>query len=244
MAMVGDITPADARRLAEKYFGTMPAKPLPPRVHTQEPPQTGPKTLVVELQGPPVALVGYKRPSQFDRDDLAFDVLQIIFSQGRSSMLYSELVQEKRLAQQAKAIATTPDGRYPNLFLFQLTPAQGRTVEENQNALDDMLRRIKSTPLDPLLVTRAKAMGRANLIRRMNSNHEMAALLALHAGSYGDWHRIFTQLDDLSKIRAEDLQRVANRYFVATGRTTVYSVPPGQSNAPARAPERKAGGLQ
>ena len=245
IAIVGDITQTNARWLAERYFAPMAAKPLPPRVTTQEPPQNGPKTVAIELPGPPMAIVGYKRPSQYDKDDVALDVIQIIFSQGRSAMLYSDLVQEKRLAQQAQATATVPDGRFPSLFLFMLVPAPGRSVDENQKALDDMLARFKATPLDPQLVARAKAMGRANLIRRMNSNPDMAALLALHAGSFGDWRRLFTQLDDLNKVRADDLQRVASRYFVATGRTTLYSVPPGQSNAPpAKAPERKTGGLQ
>ena len=223
----------------------MPAKPLPPRVATQEPLQNGPKTVVLEMQGPTMAMVAYKRPSQFDKDDLAFDVLQIMFSQGRGGMLYSDLVQEKHLAQQTQAVATNPDGRYPNLFMFLLVPAQGRSVEENQKALDDMLWRLKTTPLDPQLTLRAKAMGRANLVRRMNSNREMAALLAQNAGGSGDWRRLFTQIDDLNKIKPEDLQRVASRYFVATGRTTLYTVQPGQSNAqPQKAAERKAGGLQ
>jgi predicted Zn-dependent peptidase len=245
MAMVGDITLAEARRLAEKYLGPMPAKPLPPRVKTQEPLQTGPKTVVVELPGPPIVMVGYKRPSQFDKDDVAFDVLQIILSQGRSSMLYSDLVQEKRVTQQAQATATSPDGRYPSLFLFMLQPEPSRTVEDTHTALEDLLDHFKTTPLDPKVIARAKATGRANLIRRMDNDSEMAALLALHAGSFGDWHRLFTQLDDLSKLGAEDLQRAASRYFVATGRTTLYSVQPGQSNAPpAKRPERKTGGLQ
>ncbi|MEO8370587.1 MAG: pitrilysin family protein [Candidatus Solibacter sp.] len=245
MAMVGDITLTNARWLAERYFGSMPAKPLPPRVSTQEPPQIGPKTVVVELPGPTVAMVGYKRPSQYDKDDVALDVLQIILSQGRLSMLYTDLVQEKRLAQQAQATSTIPDGRFPSLFLFTIVPAPGRTVEENQKALDDMLARFKTTPVDPQLLARAKAAGRANLIRRLNSNPDTASLLALHAGSFGDWRRLFTQLDDLNKVRAEDLQRVASRYFVATGRTTLYSVQPGQSNAPpVKVPERKTGGAQ
>ncbi|MEO8593337.1 MAG: pitrilysin family protein [Candidatus Solibacter sp.] len=245
VALVGDITLAEAKRLAEKYFGTLPAKPLPPRVTTQEPPQSGPKTVVLELQGPQMAMVGYKRPSQFDRDDVALDMLQILFSQGRSGLLYRELVQEKRVAQQAQATATNPDGYFSNLFVFMLVPGPGRTVEDTQRALDEMLLRFKSTPLDPQLVTRAKVMARANLIRRMNSNQELASLLALHAGMYGDWHRLFTQLDDVDKVKPEDLQRAANRYFVATGRTTVYNVGPGQSDAPAAKPgERRAGGLQ
>ena len=92
---------------------------------TEEPPQNGPKTVILEMPGPPVTAVGYKRPSQYDKDDIPLDLIQILLSQGRTGMLYSELVQEKRLAQQAQAIATNPDGRFPNLFVFLLVPAPG-----------------------------------------------------------------------------------------------------------------------
>ncbi|MCX6630525.1 MAG: insulinase family protein, partial [Candidatus Solibacter sp.] len=192
----------------------------------------GPKTVTLEMPGQPVTRVGYKRPSQFDKDDLPLDLMQILLSQGRTGMLYSELVQEKRVAQQAQAIAASPDGRFPNLFIFLLAPAQGRTVEENQRALEDLLQRLKSTPVDPQLLARAKAQGRANLVRRMSSNRDLAGLLALHSAGYGDWRRLFTTLDDLKQVSPADVQRAANRYFVATGRTTVYTAQPGQSNAP------------
>jgi predicted Zn-dependent peptidase len=246
VAIVGDIAAADAKRLAERYFGPMAAKPMPPLVTTQEPPQTGPKTVILEMPGQPVTMVGYKRPSQYDKDDLALDLIQILLSQGRTGLLYKDLVQEKHLAQQAQAVATSPDGRFPNLFIFLLVPAQGRTVEENQRALEDLLQRFKSTPIEPQLLARAKAQGRAGLVRRMTSNRDLAGLLALQSANYGDWRKLFTTLDDLNKVKPEDVRRAANRYFVATGRTTVYTVLPGQSNAPPppKPPERKTGGPQ
>jgi predicted Zn-dependent peptidase len=226
IAIVGDIPVADAKRLAERYFSPMSAKPAPPLVATQEPPQSGPKTVTLEMPGPPVTMVGYKRPSQFDKDDNSLDLIQILLSQGRTGMLYSELVQEKRIAQQAQASASLPDSSFPSLFVFMLTPAPGHTVEENQRALDDLLRRFKSNPVEPQLLARAKAQGRANFIRRLASNREVARLLAFYSASYGDWRKLFTTLDDLSQIKPEDLQRAANRCFVATGRTTVSTVLP------------------
>jgi predicted Zn-dependent peptidase len=226
IAIVGDIPVADAKRLAERYFGPMSAKPAPPLVATQEPPQSGPKTVILEMPGPPVTMVGYKRPSQFDKDDNSLDLIQILLSQGRTGMLYSELVQEKRIAQQAQAAASLPDSSFPSLFVFMLTPAPGHTVEENQRALDDLLRRFKSNPVEPQLLARAKAQGRANFIRRLASNRDVARLLALYSASYGDWRKLFTTLDDLSQIKPEDLQRAANRCFVATVRTTVSTVLP------------------
>ena len=244
VAIVGDVTAADAKHLAERYFGPMAARPMPLLAITQEPPQPGPKTVIIEMPGPPVALVGYKRPSQYDRDDLPLDLIQILLSQGRTGTLYNELVVEKHLALQAKAIATNPDGRFPNLFVFLLAPAPGRTLEENRRALEDLLERFRSSAPDPLLLARARAQERASLIARMTSNRDLARRLALHSASHGDWRRLFTTLDDLSLVTPQDVQRAANRCFVATGRTTVYNVLPGQSDAapPPKPPERKTGG--
>jgi predicted Zn-dependent peptidase len=240
VAIVGDVTLADVKRLAERYFGPMPAKPLPPLMSAEEPPQVGPKTVILETAGPSATVVAYKRPSQYDKDDVPLDLIQILFSQGRTGMLYNELVREKRIAQQAQAIATHPDGRYPSLFVFFLMPAPGHTVEENQRALEELLQRFKSAAIDPQILARAKAHGRANLLRRMTSNSELAGLLALHAASYGDWRKLFTLLDDLDQAKASDVLRAANRYLIASGRTTVYTVPPGQSGAA----ERRTGGAQ
>jgi predicted Zn-dependent peptidase len=132
------------------------------------------------------------------------------------------------------------------LFVFQLTPAAGRTIEENQRALEDLLQRFKATAPGQLALERAKARGRANLVRRMTGNRDLAELLALHAALYGDWRKLFTILDDLNQVKPQDVQRAANRYFVATGRTTVYTVSPGQSDAPLppRPAERGTGGPQ
>ena len=246
IAIVGDVTAADARHLAERYFGPMAARPMPPLVTTREPPQLGPKTVAIETSGTPLTMIGYKRPSQYDKDDLPLDTIQILLSQGRTGTLYNELVQEKRLAQQAQAIATNPDGRFPNLFVFLLVPTPGHTVEENRRALEDLLERFKSSAPDPLLFARAKAQQRASLIGRMTSNRELARRLALFSVSHGDWRRLFTTLDDLSLLTPQDVQRAASRCFVATGRTTVYTVLPGQSDAPPppKPPERKTGGPQ
>ena len=43
IAIVGDVSPEEARRMAERYFGGLKARPLPPLVHTKEPPQPGPR---------------------------------------------------------------------------------------------------------------------------------------------------------------------------------------------------------
>jgi predicted Zn-dependent peptidase len=229
IAIVGDVNPADARRMAEKYFGPLPARPLPPLLHTTEPPQPGPKTAVVNSPSQPLLCFGYKRPDQYDPDDAVFDVIQMVLSSGRTGLLYKELVQEKRIALQAQAAATFPDGRYANLFVFLLVPAFGHTVDENQKALDDLLVRFESQKVDAETLARVKTKVRAGLIRRLASNAGLASMLTAYYGSYGDWRKLFTSLDDLNKVTADDVQRVALKYFDPASRTVAYTV----SNAPA-----------
>jgi predicted Zn-dependent peptidase len=228
ITMVGDVNPGEARSLATKYFGPWTAKPLPPMVRTVEPPQAGPKTVVIESSANPVAVIGYKRPSEFDKDDAAFDLLRIVLGEGKGGLLQKELVTDKHVAQRVDTIATYPAGRYPNLFVFTLVPAQGKTVEENQRALDEFLNRLKMQSWEPNLLTRAKAQARAIYLGRLSGNGGLAAMLAAYQGIFGDWRKLFLSTEEINQVTSEDLQKILVKYFVPAGRTTVYTVFPGQ----------------
>ena len=226
LAIVGDVDPAQARRLAERYFGPLPARPLPPLVHTVEPAQDGPKTVVVESQSQPLFVAGFKRPGQDDADDPVYEVISLILSGGRTSLLYKELVQEKKIAVEVDALATYPSSRYPNLFVVFVAPAVGHTVEENQKALEGLLAGFAARKIDAETLQRVKTQARASVIRRLDSNSGLASLLTSYYGSYGDWRKLFTQLDDLNKVTAEDVERVASGCFVAKNRTVAFTVAP------------------
>ena len=248
IAIAGDVNPAEARRLAERYFGPMASKPMPPALHTEEPPQEGPKTVVVEASGPPLLAIGYKRPSQYDKDDLDFDIIQFLLAQGNAGILYQDLVQNKRVAAQARVGATFPSGRYPPLMIFMIVPAPGHSIEENQRAFDDLLLRFKSTLMDQAALDRAKAQVRAIFMRRVAANDDVAGLLAEYHAQFGDWRKMLASIDDLPKVTADTVQRAAGKYLVATGRTTAYTVAPGEADrlpvAPRPQPaDRKTGGL-
>jgi predicted Zn-dependent peptidase len=233
IAVVGDVHPAEARRLAERYFGPLPARPLPPLVHTLEPPQPGPKTAVVYTPAQPILVMGYKRPDQYSADDAVFDVIGMVLSHGRTSVLYKELVETQKIALAAQAVSSYPGSRYPGLFVFFVAPALGHTTEENQKALDQILARFAAQPLDPAALTRAKIQARAGVVRRLGDNDGLAGLLTFYSANYGDWRKLFTSLDELDKVSAADVQRVARQYFVLTSRTVAYTAPsPGQTAPP------------
>jgi predicted Zn-dependent peptidase len=233
IAVVGDVTPAEVRKLADKYFAPIPARATPPGVSIVEPPQEGEKRAVFATPDQPTLVVGYKRPNQTDKDDVVFDVIGGILSSGRTGLLYKSLVRDKKLALGAQAGASFPSGKYPNLFVLLAAPALGKTVEENEKAIYEVIDQLKNEKVDEVTLKRVKTKLRAGLVRQLDSNSGLASQLPFYEVMYGDWRVMFTGLDEIDKVTAEDVQRVAKQYFVAENRTVVNTVKPTAAAKPA-----------
>src|SRR4029077_6030999 len=126
IGIAGDVTPSEAKRLADKYFSQLPSRPLPPLITTVEPKQDGPKRVEVESPSQPLMFIGYKRPDQYDKDDPVFDVITTILASGGTGVLYKDMVRDKKLSLASVIAPSYPSGKYPNLFLFFLAPAIGK----------------------------------------------------------------------------------------------------------------------
>ena len=225
IGIAGDIKPADARRMAEKYFGRLPKRPLPVIYHTEEPVQEGEKRVSVATPAQPFLIVGYKRPDQHSPDDAALEVLSSVLSDGRTGWIYKDMVRDKQIALGAGSQPTFPGGKYPSLFIFFSAPGTGHSTEDNEKALYEIIERAKTTKVDQQTLDRIKTNIRASLIRKLTGNSGLAAELTSYHVNYGDWRRIFTELEDTNKVTADDVQRVARTYLIQEHRTVAYTVP-------------------
>jgi predicted Zn-dependent peptidase len=226
IGIAGDVHPAEAKRLAEKYFGRLPRRPLPPMVRTVEPRQEGEKRVAVASPAQPFLVIAYKRPDQYSPDDATLDVLSEVLSGGRTGIIYKELVRDKKMALAAQSIATFPGGKYPSLYLFFVIPSTGRSLDENEKAVYEIIDRVKKEKVDAAAIDRVKTKLRADLIRKLDSNSGLASELCSYSANYGDWRKLFTQLEDYNKITADDVQRVAKTYLTEATRTVAYTYAP------------------
>src|SRR5260221_10448236 len=226
IGIAGDVTASEVKRLADKYFTQLPARPLPPLITTVEPKQEGAKRIEVESPSQPLMFIGYKRPDQYDKDDPVFDVITMILASGRTGILYKDMVRDKKLALAAISAPTFPGGKYPNLFLFFLVPAMGKTSDENEKEFYSILEKFKTEKVDNETLARVKTKARAGLIRQLDSNAGLASQLTTHYVAYGDWRKLFTGLDEINRGTAEDVQRVARQYFIPEARTVALTVQP------------------
>jgi predicted Zn-dependent peptidase len=219
VAIVGDVNPQEVRELAQRYFNRIPSGPKPDPVETVEPPQLGQRRVTVQDPAQPFVLIGYHKPNINHPDNAVFDAITEIVGVGRTSRLYKSLVKEKRIAVAASGFPGMPGNKYPSLFLFYAVPARGRTNQECEEAIYAEIDKLKTEPVLPEELEKAKTRSRAGLIRELDSNSGLASLLTFYEVVTGDWRNLFKQLDEIDRVTAEDIQRVAKKYFTTKNQT-------------------------
>jgi len=233
--VVGDVTVEQVKKLAEKYFGSIPAKPAPPRLETREPVQRGERRVIVEHTANPKLMIGFHKPIYPNPDAAPLAVLESILGGGRTSRLYKTVFEEKQLTAEEPRVYDGPGERYDNLMVIEALPRSPHTLEEVEQAVLEQIELIKKEPVTERELQRVMNQLDADLIRSLGSNLGIAFQIALGQLYYGDFHANFRSFDRIKKVTAADVQRVANEYLNASNRTVAYRV---QTEAKAGAEEQ------
>jgi len=219
VAVVGDVTATEVLPLMEKYFGRLPAGPLPPPLRTVEPEQIAEKEIVLVDPSQPFYVEGYHKPAATDPDDAVYDAIGDILSNGRVSRLYRSLVRDKKIAAVAAGFNGFPGQKYPNLFVFYAVPLPGRTNEECRDAIRAEIERLRTEDVTEAELQMVKTRAKASLVRRLGDNSGLAYQLATYQSLYGDWRELFRAVDRIDEVTAADIRRVAEKVFVPANRT-------------------------
>ncbi len=219
IAIVGDVNPNEVKRMAQKYFGRFPKTLKPSPVTVNEPPQTETREIVVQYPSQPLYFEGYHIPDLNHPDYVVYDIMGSILSDGRTSRLYKSLVEEEKVALSASGFTGFPGNKYLNLMLFYAVSAPGRSLEELATELDKQIEKLKTELVSKDELERVKTQATANLLRSVNSNSGMANLLAQYEAKTGDWRNVFTRLDAINAVTAQDIQRLAQQTFTDEQKT-------------------------
>jgi predicted Zn-dependent peptidase len=219
VAVVGDVKATEAMPVIEKYFGRLPSRERPDERTTTEPPQNAERRVVMYDRSQPLYLEGYHRPDYRSPDDAVYDAIADLMSNGRTSRLYRALVRDKKIAAFSAGFTGLPGNKYPHLFAFYAFPLPGHKPDEMATAIHEEIERLKKEDIsdDELKMIRTRA--KANLLRGLDSNEDLASELALYQSRYDDWRELFHQVENLDKVSKADIRRVANQTFVPTNRT-------------------------
>jgi zinc protease len=146
LVVSGDFDPAEAKRLVEKYFGSLP--PGPPLVRPQRwlPRLDGEKVVTVEDHVPATRVyMAWPAPELASADAPALGLAASILSDGLSSRLQKTLVHDKKLCTD---VASWHDAmEISGMFVVMATARSGASLPEIERVIDEELARLgKSGP--------------------------------------------------------------------------------------------------
>jgi predicted Zn-dependent peptidase len=225
VGIVGDLETKATLAKVEKYFGAIAKQPAPPKVDTSEPPQKEERRQTIDdgLARLPRIDMAYKIPPSNSADSDALSVLGTILSGGRSSRFYEAIVRQKQLATSVTAGAGTTRG--PGLFNVVGMLAVGKPVPDLEAAIDAEIARVQGELVADWELQKARTSARRSFVAGLGGSLTKAILLTQNAMFYNDPDRINRTADNIAKVTAADVQRVAKTYLVKTGRTVVITMP-------------------
>jgi len=219
VSIVGDLKMSEVLPIVEKYFGRLPAGPVPEPLRTVEPPQNAERIVVMHDPSQPIFIEGYHKPNALDKDDAVYFALQDLLSSGRTSRLYRSLVRDKKIAAFSGGFNGFPGKKYPNLFVFFGISTPGHTPGELRDAIHAEIERVKKEDINDEELQMIRARTKANLLRSLGDNQGLAFRLGGTQALYGDWRELFRWVDRVENVSKEDLRRVANAVFTDNNRT-------------------------
>lgn len=222
--LVGDVDPATAIPMIEKYFGRIPARKTPSPLRTVEAEQIAEKTVILRDRSEPIYIEVYHKPAITDPDEPVWDVLDLALSSGRASRLYRALVRDKKLAVSVSTFSGVPGAKYPHLWGVFVIPAQGASLDKVREGVRVELDRLKAGDLSDAELSRAKRRVRSTLLRDLQSNEGLARQLADYQRYFGDWRETFRYLDRVDAVTKADVARIATAAFIDSHRTVAQVV--------------------
>jgi zinc protease len=213
LVIAGDFKPADAKRLIEKYYGSLKAQEIPRTNRPPEPGQTSQRVLFLrkELQSTTFG-VAFHVPQAGSDDSYALDLLANIMGHGSSSRLYRRLVYKD---QTASAIGVSNyTSQDPGLFEIFVSLKPGADTDKAQRAVyGEMWRPRNLLVTDDELATAKKAVMKG-FVDSLKSTFGKAEALAFNEVLFGNYEKLFTDLDKYDKISKEDIRKVAQKYLI------------------------------
>ncbi|MBI4057001.1 MAG: insulinase family protein [Elusimicrobia bacterium] len=223
--LVGDLNPQKTLALFKKHFETIPARPLKTHYITEEPPQEGEKRVSIEFEAEPQIMMAFHKPNLPHPDDTVFQFIKALLSDGRTSRLYKNLVEGKKIALSASADSSGVGERYPNLFVVYGAPRHPHTASDWEKGVLGELEKLKKELPTTREMDKIRNQLTTELVTSLESNDQMARKLAYYQTIAGNWRYPWELQKRFGEISAQDIQRVAQTYLLDHNRTTAVLVP-------------------
>lgn len=220
LAVTGHITFEETIRLAQKWFGPIPARKIPPRQLPKEQPQTAIRRKTVERKVPVDAIyMAFHMSNRMHPDYYVYDMITDILSNGRSSRFVQSLVQEQKLFTSIDAyISGSLD---EGLLHITGKPAAGISLEQGEEAIWKELEKMKTVPVSEQELEKVKNRYESEQIFNNINYLNVATNLAFFELT-GKAEDINDEVNKYRAVTAPQIQAVSAKCFVPENCSILY----------------------
>jgi zinc protease len=229
LVVAGDITAAELRPLAEKYFGPIPRRDVRPRMRPQEPEHHAAASVTLKdpRVGQPAWVRDYLAPSYREGETaLAYplQVLAELLGGGTSSRLYRSLVVDQKLA--AGAGSYYDPSRWDlGEFSVHVSPRPGVDLARIDEAVDAEFARLLSDPIPEDEVERAKKRLLAEAVYARDSMASAARIFGTALTTGSTVEDVEAWPDRIAAVTANDVEAAARKVLVLRDSVTGKLIP-------------------
>lgn len=231
LVVVGDVQPEKVKALAERYFGSIPARPVPAAKAPLELAEPGERrtTLYLKTQLPSL-LYGFNVPSLGSAKDAkpvhALRLISALLDGGDSARLPARLERGEELVSGASTWYDA-HARGDSLFVISATPnvQTGKTLQQVEDGLWRQLKDLQDNPPSAEELARVRAQVIAGLVYERDSITSQATSIGELETVGLSWRLLDQDLAALESITPADIQAAARTYFTRTRLTVAHILP-------------------
>ncbi|ACF15069.1 peptidase M16 domain protein [Chloroherpeton thalassium ATCC 35110] len=225
LILSGDVTLEKARTLAEKYFGE-----IAPSQHDIPRPKAESTLLNREITETfhdnvqlPALFMAYRICDIKHPDSDVLGAISDILSDGESSRLYRKLVYEEQLVRSIDTHSMPLE--QPGLFFISAIGMPDTDLNAVKARIDEEMAKIIAGEVGEAELEKAKNGAEMGIIKSFSTIMGTGENLAHFHTYYGSASEINNELERVSNITPDDVQRAAKKYFETDGRVVLYWLP-------------------
>jgi predicted Zn-dependent peptidase len=245
LLILGDVEPGESFALAERYFESIPAGPVPPHVDAAEPPQTEERRgEVPEKFGPlPAMAIGHRAPARGTPDWYAAGILDRVLHGGRAGRVYRRLVLERQIAIEASGGINYSSGDLfdyngPTLMITTIYHKPEYSSEQTIAAFDELTKEIRDSGIEEDELRQIQVKFRSDFYSHLEGGmgsymprFGLMHYLACFSLFDNDPQLINSVLDRFLAVTPQQVRDIAAKMLVPQQRSIVIRRPTGKGGA-------------